>query len=154
MKRGCFRVSPNGADVMGVVVRPVGAITRCVSLADTSLSLSLSLYSGSPSQEARHGAEERAGHHPLAGHHRAPGRGIRRCCCGVSRGLFERRCDPHPAALEEVPSRIPTRAGTSSTGRRGPTDLGPRRPNTFHMPSIQYACVAPSAGTTNPTRER
>jgi hypothetical protein len=43
MKRGCFRVSPTGTDVMGVVVRPGGAITRCVSLADTSLSLSLSL---------------------------------------------------------------------------------------------------------------
>jgi hypothetical protein len=47
MKRGCFRVSPTGMDVTGVVVRPVGAITRCVSVADTSLSLSLSLYSGS-----------------------------------------------------------------------------------------------------------
>ncbi len=43
MKRGCFRVSPIGTDVRGVVVRPWGAITRCVSVADTSLSLSLSL---------------------------------------------------------------------------------------------------------------
>jgi hypothetical protein len=41
--RGCFRVSPTGIDVMGIVVRPAGAITRCVSAADTSLSLSLSL---------------------------------------------------------------------------------------------------------------
>jgi hypothetical protein len=32
-----------GTDVTGVVVRPTGPITRCVSLADTSLSLSLSL---------------------------------------------------------------------------------------------------------------
>jgi hypothetical protein len=36
-------MSPSGTDVMGIVVRPRGAITRCVSLADTSLSLSLSL---------------------------------------------------------------------------------------------------------------
>jgi hypothetical protein len=37
------RMSPLGTDVRGVVVRPVRAITRCVSVADTSLSLSLSL---------------------------------------------------------------------------------------------------------------
>jgi hypothetical protein len=43
MKRGRFYMSPSGIDVTGVVVRPLGAITRCVSLADTSLSLSLSL---------------------------------------------------------------------------------------------------------------
>jgi hypothetical protein len=44
MKRGCFRVSPLGTDVMGVATRPCGPVGRCVSSADTSLSLSLSLY--------------------------------------------------------------------------------------------------------------
>jgi hypothetical protein len=43
MEKGCFRVSPTGTDVMGIVVRPVGAVCRCVGIADTSLSLSLSL---------------------------------------------------------------------------------------------------------------
>jgi hypothetical protein len=43
MEKGCFRVSPNRTDVMGIVERPVGAVCRCVGIADTSLSLSLSL---------------------------------------------------------------------------------------------------------------
>jgi hypothetical protein len=46
MEKGCFRVSPTGTDVTGIVVRPAGAVCRCVGIADTSLSLSLSLYSG------------------------------------------------------------------------------------------------------------
>ena len=44
MTRGRFCMSPLGTDVMGIDVRPVGAVCRCVSAADTSLSLSLSLF--------------------------------------------------------------------------------------------------------------
>ncbi len=43
MMRGCFRVSQLGTDVPGIAMRPLGAVGRCVSSADTSLSLSLSL---------------------------------------------------------------------------------------------------------------
>jgi hypothetical protein len=43
MEKGCLRVSPIGTDVTGIVVRPTGAVCRCVSTADTSLSLSLSV---------------------------------------------------------------------------------------------------------------
>ena len=43
MRRGCFRVSSLGTDVSRVFRCPLGAVGRCVSSADTSLSLSLSL---------------------------------------------------------------------------------------------------------------
>src|SRR5665213_1179826 len=43
MKRGCFRVSPIGTDVMGIGVARGLPLARCVSAADTRLSLSLSL---------------------------------------------------------------------------------------------------------------
>jgi hypothetical protein len=43
MKRGCVRVSPSGTDVMGIVACSEEPVARCVSVADTSLSLSLSL---------------------------------------------------------------------------------------------------------------
>ena len=79
MKRGCFRVSPIGTDVVGIVVRPAGAITRCVSLADTSLSLSLSL--STPDflgKKPSFGAEKGASHYLLAGSRRALGRGFAR----------------------------------------------------------------------------
>jgi hypothetical protein len=84
MKRGCFRVSPLGTDVTRVVVRPSGAITRCVSLADTSLSLSLSLSTPDllgqrPSSGAKNGAD-----------HRYVDRSRRGCARGVCRA----RCEP------------------------------------------------------------
>jgi hypothetical protein len=41
--RGCFRVSSLGTDVPGVYGAQNGPVARCVSVADTSLSLSLSL---------------------------------------------------------------------------------------------------------------
>ena len=41
--RGCFHVFSSGTDVTGVAVRQSTAFGRCVSSADTSLSLSLSL---------------------------------------------------------------------------------------------------------------
>jgi len=40
------RVESVSTDVLGVVVTPVGALTRCVSITDASLSLSLSLGRG------------------------------------------------------------------------------------------------------------
>jgi hypothetical protein len=43
MKRGRFCMSPLGTDVMGIGVPEKGVVVRCVSVADTSLSLSLSL---------------------------------------------------------------------------------------------------------------
>jgi hypothetical protein len=43
MKRGCFGMSPSGIDVVGIGVPEKRAVVRCVSVADTSLSLSLSL---------------------------------------------------------------------------------------------------------------
>jgi hypothetical protein len=109
MKRGCFRVSPLGTDVMGVATCLCGSVGRCVSSADTSLSLSLSLSTpacstlglAAPSQVAV----------PLGRY------GARTPCCAIGddrrpfvRGLFERRCrPPHRvvAAFEEVPSRDP-----------------------------------------------
>src|ERR1700691_4732789 len=45
MKRGCFRVSQSGTDVSGIPARPFGPVGRCLSIADASLSLSLSLLS-------------------------------------------------------------------------------------------------------------
>jgi AcrR family transcriptional regulator len=60
MMRGCVRVSPYGTGVVGVVARSEGPVARCVSVADTSLSLSLSLCSASsrpdPACGARSGA--------------------------------------------------------------------------------------------------
>jgi hypothetical protein len=43
MKGSRFRMSSLGMNVLGMPVRPVGPVGRCVSSADTSLSLSLSL---------------------------------------------------------------------------------------------------------------
>ena len=47
MRRGCFRVSSLGTNVMGMPACLCGPVGRCVSSADTSLSLSLSLCPGS-----------------------------------------------------------------------------------------------------------
>jgi hypothetical protein len=44
LMRGCFRVSSLGTDVPGVYGAQDGPVARCVSVADTSLSLSLSLF--------------------------------------------------------------------------------------------------------------
>jgi hypothetical protein len=44
MEKGCFRVSPTGTDVMGMVAAEGLPVCRCVGIADTSLSLSLSLF--------------------------------------------------------------------------------------------------------------
>src|SRR5665213_1466753 len=79
MKRCCFRVSPIGTDVMGIALRPTGAVCRCVSAADTSLSLSLSLSTpGLLGKKPSLGADRGAHHHLLAGTRRAPGRGVHR----------------------------------------------------------------------------
>jgi hypothetical protein len=43
MKRGSFCMSPLGTDVMGIGAPENRGVVRCVSVADTSLSLSLSL---------------------------------------------------------------------------------------------------------------
>src|ERR1039457_2519768 len=43
MMRSCFRVSSMGTDVAGVAAAREGPVGRCVSIADGSLSLSLSL---------------------------------------------------------------------------------------------------------------
>ena len=43
MMRGRVRVSPVRTDVVGIVACSGGPVARCVSVADTSLSLSLSL---------------------------------------------------------------------------------------------------------------
>jgi hypothetical protein len=43
MMRGCVCMSPVGTDVTGVSVLPRGVVVRCVSAAEASLSLSLSL---------------------------------------------------------------------------------------------------------------
>jgi len=143
MMRGCFRVSPMGTDVMGIALRPVGALARCVSVADTSLSLSLSLSTpGLLGKKPSLGAQSGAHNDLLAGIHRPPGCGVRRSprahgslvSCAPrgsvlrARGLFERRCRvPHLAvAFEKAPSRAPTRDGSSSAERRG-SHKGPRR---------------------------
>src|ERR1039457_6499006 len=43
MMRGCFRVSPKGTDVMGMVAAQGLPLGRCLGVAESSLSLSLSL---------------------------------------------------------------------------------------------------------------
>jgi hypothetical protein len=45
-----FRVSSNENIVIGVAAGPVGAVARCIGIADASLSLSLSLVRVSASQ--------------------------------------------------------------------------------------------------------
>jgi hypothetical protein len=137
LMRGCIRVSPLGTDVTGVVVRPVGAITRCVSVADTSLSLSLSLSTPNLSGlKPSSGAENGAYSDLLAGSRRAPGRGFRRSwrrplavspCAGVRViGLAGSPYNPWGTS-EEVPSRAPTRVGFVVPGRRGLFHAWPRR---------------------------
>jgi hypothetical protein len=141
MEKGCFRVSPLGTDVTGIVVRPLGAVTRCVSVADTSLSLSLSLSAPNLSGlEPSSGAFRGAYLDLLDG----PGRACERGFCHVRRGSTATHteplagaevdislgCSPHNPwrTSEEVPSRAPTRAGFVAPKRRGLFHAWPRRP--------------------------
>jgi hypothetical protein len=41
MEKGCFRVSPKGTDVMGMVAAQGLPLGRCLGVAESSLSLSL-----------------------------------------------------------------------------------------------------------------
>jgi hypothetical protein len=130
MEKGCFRVSPIGTDVTGIVVRPAGAVCRCVSAADTSLSLSLSLYSRFSRQKPSSGAGFGALHDRLAGNRRALASAAL-CCVGRSRILAVSaklgRSPRNPGeAIKGAWALAPSRA--RFPGRRGSTDLGPRRP--------------------------
>jgi hypothetical protein len=121
MMRGCFCMSPVGTDVTGVAVLPRGVVVRCVSTAEASLSLSLSLYSQFPS--AQSGAKNRC----LAGRSRAFERGF--CRSRIVRDLFERRRRVPLLAVtfEEASLRVPSRGGVGSAGRRGSFHAGSRR---------------------------
>jgi hypothetical protein len=125
MKRGRFCMSPLGTDVMGMVVRPVGAVARCVSVADTSLSLSLSLSTpGLAGKKPSSGASFGAHQDLLVGSRRALGCGSRRSGLG---------CPPHNPgeAIKGAWALVPSRAWFP--GRRGSTDLGSRRPPIFEV---------------------
>jgi hypothetical protein len=100
MTRGCVRVSSLRADVPGIVAPPCGAVTRCVSAADTSLSLSLSLSAPDLACSRRVFGVRRGAHHRfLVGHRRAVGRGV--CRCGSpSWALFCKR-GALPSVFEE-----------------------------------------------------
>ena len=75
-------MSPSGADVMGVVARPDGVVTRCGSSAATSLSLSLSLCrESSNGKYARFGARNGARFHLLKLPRRGNSRGLCRSVC-------------------------------------------------------------------------
>ncbi len=130
MKRGCFRVSPFGTDVMGIVAHSGAPVGRCVSSADTSLSLSLSLCPGLLGSDSGFGARRGVSHDLPAGTHRAFECGVRRSR-QAAQGLFERRCHPHLApAFEEAPAHAhPTRAGSVSAERRGHNPRPRRSPS-------------------------
>ena len=102
------RVSPVGTDVTGVFVLSERVVCRCVSTADSSLSLSLSLCSRFP--------EPQNGSNPglLAGSGHALGRGFRRSSYDSSRLPA-----PHPT-LRLGWGRIP--AACDGTLRLPPTD--------------------------------
>ena len=123
MKRGCFRVSPLGTDVMRVGVRPNAPVGRCVSSADTSLSLSLSGPSSTPRLAADFPRTDRR-LELLSG----VGRSL--CICG-SRRPVQGACSSVAgtasliavsSVFEEAPVRTPICAG-SVIERRG---LNPR----------------------------
>jgi hypothetical protein len=113
---------------------------RCVSVADTSLSLSLSswhLLGDRPSCSAENGAL----HGSLAGIRRARSRGLSCSRCEVCSSValpasfvgwraFEQAPlrVPTRAGFEEVPACAPTHAGLIGPTRRGPApNPGPRR---------------------------
>jgi hypothetical protein len=144
MEKGCLRVSPIGTDVTGIVVRPAGRITRCVGIADTSLSLSLSLCSRFSRQKPSSGAGFGALHDRLAGNRRALASAAL-CCVGRSRILAVSaelgRPSHNPGeAIKGAWALAPSRAWFP--GRRGSTDLGPRRPPFFDPSRTLRRCVA------------
>ena len=124
MEKGCFRVSPKGTDVMGMVAAQGLPLGRCLGVAESSLSLSLS----TPwflAKKASSGALCGAAHHSLGSTCRVSERGIGRSRL-AGRGACSSVTTPSPVAFEEAPSRAPSRAGSRSAERRGP-DPGPRR---------------------------
>jgi hypothetical protein len=139
MKRGCrFSMSPSGTDVKRVVAHSGAPVGRCLSTADASLSLSLSLScpSSTPLLAARFPRFEQYSR-GWATHTReaagVPG-AVSSCPDAVSRSgrvsVIRRRRHPHLAvAVEEVPRCAPTRWGCCS-GRRG-LNPRPRRPLIF-----------------------
>jgi hypothetical protein len=139
--RGCFRVSQLGTFVPGVAACPFGPVGRCVSSADTSLSLSLSL--SCPSSTSRLAADfPRTDRRP--GY--LSGVGFSLCICGVRRGgwcLFERH-RPLPlrvVAFEEAPAFILTRAGSRYGERRGPNPR-PRRSQSLRQHALPRRCCS------------
>jgi hypothetical protein len=132
------RVSSHGTDVMGNRCAPVGVVSRCVSVADTSLSLSLSLCRGSSSgQDARFGARNGAQNNLLGTARRASERGFRRPAHGpAAAASFTCACVDHKlgraphnpwSSFEEAPSRaLFPRAGVAGPMRCG-LNLRPRR---------------------------
>ena len=126
------RVRSFETDVMGSRCAPNGVVCRCVSTADSSLSLSLSLCSQLFS------AENGSNTHLLAGRRRVSERGFcaawRRllpaaplACARVANSLG---CPPDSPweASEVVPSRVPSRGGSVGPERRGPVpNPGSRR---------------------------
>jgi hypothetical protein len=122
MMRGCFRVSPNGTDVMGLVAAREGSVARCVSVADTSLSLSLSLsvpaWLGS---RAAFGARRGARHDLSAGSRRAPGRGISAAWHWRGSGRFVARVVGDRGCVGLGRPVIPRRASRGATARLYPS---------------------------------
>jgi len=131
MRRSCFRVSSMGTDVAGVAAARVGPVGRCVSIADGSLSLSLSLSTpGLVGKKPSVGAGLGACNDLPAGHRRAPGCGTRvarrrrgacplLACARVAVDLGRLPCTPGVAskgAKALVPSRVwfPGRRGSLS----------------------------------------
>jgi len=103
-------------DVMGSRCARIGVVVRCVSTADSSLSLSLSLCSQLFS------AENGSSTHLLAGRRRVSERGFRSAwrrllpaapfaCARVDHSLGRPLSNPWRAS-EEVPSRVPSRVGS------------------------------------------
>jgi hypothetical protein len=130
MMRSCFRVSPKGTDVMGMVAAQGLPLGRCLGVAESSLSLSLSLSTpGLLGKKPSFGVRRGAFHHLSAGIRRAPVRGIPRSRL-AGRGACSNATTPSPVAFEEAPARAPSRAGVVSAERRGP-DSGPRRSSIF-----------------------
>ena len=120
MMRGCFCMSPSGTNVMGTVAAEGPPVCRCVSAADTSLSLSLSLFRLCGAEKRRLGAHSErlasSRHSRESGARRAPARGPRAACPqGPTRHSHTRACvdvwlvrprlsQPGPAPLRTLPA--------------------------------------------------
>jgi len=128
-------------DVIEDRCAPVRVVCRCVSTADSSLSLSLSLCSWLSS------AENGSSTGLLAGHRRAFERGFRTAwrrplttaaplaCARASNELGRAPHNPWSAS-EEALSCVPSRAGVVAHNRRGPVpNPGPRRSLLFGSPA-------------------